>query len=309
MSEYYEILGLPMNATREEIRKKYKSLLKQYHPDNGMTADESKTKEINIAYKKIIDYLDKLEQTPISPKETVPNREQQKQAEEKFKKGILELIKPSLKRENQLYREIIVNKYVFNEKGVLDKIKDKIKPDKFSSTVFKKKIIDVLIEVMKVTKTIKGTLTTESIKELLSEQEYSDLSIGINCVLPYIDTLTEFITEAERAAVTNHQIFNPEDLFIDCNIFPEKKWEIIKQISDGWFKDERKAYIFFNQTVLLLGYLKGIEFSKDGRMNLFGDIKKARKQYIDANPKASEEEIDAYIQQQFHKEKSNGMKK
>ena len=30
---YYEILGLPINATGEEIKRKFRNLLLQHHPD------------------------------------------------------------------------------------------------------------------------------------------------------------------------------------------------------------------------------------------------------------------------------------
>lgn len=41
----------------EELRKVYKTLLKQYHPDNG--GSEEATKEINIEYERIFDDLSK----------------------------------------------------------------------------------------------------------------------------------------------------------------------------------------------------------------------------------------------------------
>ena len=51
--DYYQILGVPRNATEEEIKKAYRRLAMQYHPDrnpgNEEWADE-KFKEINEAY-------------------------------------------------------------------------------------------------------------------------------------------------------------------------------------------------------------------------------------------------------------------
>src|SRR3989344_756630 len=49
--DYYEILGINKNASKEEIKKAYKQLAKKYHPD--MTKDKSteeKFKEISEAY-------------------------------------------------------------------------------------------------------------------------------------------------------------------------------------------------------------------------------------------------------------------
>ena len=51
--DYYQILGMPRNASEEEIKKAYRKLAMQYHPDknpgNEKWANE-KFKEINEAY-------------------------------------------------------------------------------------------------------------------------------------------------------------------------------------------------------------------------------------------------------------------
>ncbi len=46
--DYYEILGVPKNASQDEIKKAYYRLAHKYHPDKG--GDEEKFKEINEAY-------------------------------------------------------------------------------------------------------------------------------------------------------------------------------------------------------------------------------------------------------------------
>ncbi|SDF20994.1 curved DNA-binding protein [Thermus arciformis] len=51
MKDYYAILGVPKNATQEEIKRAYKRLARQYHPDvNKSPEAEEKFKEINEAY-------------------------------------------------------------------------------------------------------------------------------------------------------------------------------------------------------------------------------------------------------------------
>lgn len=55
--DYYQILGLPRNASMEEIRKAYRKLAMQYHPDHnpGNTQSEDRFKEINEAYQVLND--------------------------------------------------------------------------------------------------------------------------------------------------------------------------------------------------------------------------------------------------------------
>lgn len=49
--DYYKILGVPRNATKEEIKNAYRKLAFQYHPDRNKSPDaEEKFKEISEAY-------------------------------------------------------------------------------------------------------------------------------------------------------------------------------------------------------------------------------------------------------------------
>jgi len=54
--DYYEVLGVPRNATEEDIKKAFRTLAFKYHPDrNREDGAEAKFKEINEAYEVLSD--------------------------------------------------------------------------------------------------------------------------------------------------------------------------------------------------------------------------------------------------------------
>ncbi len=52
--DYYEVLGVPRNANQDEIKKAYRRLAHQHHPDKG-GGNEAKFKELNEAYQTLGD--------------------------------------------------------------------------------------------------------------------------------------------------------------------------------------------------------------------------------------------------------------
>lgn len=54
MKDYYKILGVNKNSSEEEIKKAYRKLALQYHPDK-QSGDEEKFKEISQAYETLSD--------------------------------------------------------------------------------------------------------------------------------------------------------------------------------------------------------------------------------------------------------------
>jgi molecular chaperone DnaJ len=54
--DYYEVLGVPKGSSKEDIKKAFRKLAREYHPDVSEHADaEAKFKEINEAYEILFD--------------------------------------------------------------------------------------------------------------------------------------------------------------------------------------------------------------------------------------------------------------
>lgn len=54
--DYYEVLGIPKNASKDQIKKAFRGLARQYHPDVSQEPDaEARFKEINEAYEVLFD--------------------------------------------------------------------------------------------------------------------------------------------------------------------------------------------------------------------------------------------------------------
>jgi curved DNA-binding protein CbpA len=56
LKDHYAILGVPRNATPEEIKEAYRRLAKEYHPDKNPSPEaEERFKLINEAYQVLSD--------------------------------------------------------------------------------------------------------------------------------------------------------------------------------------------------------------------------------------------------------------
>src|SRR5256884_9050299 len=54
--DYYEVLGVPRDASAEDIRRAYRKLAREYHPDvNKDPAAEDRFKEVSEAYEVLRD--------------------------------------------------------------------------------------------------------------------------------------------------------------------------------------------------------------------------------------------------------------
>ena len=73
---YYEILGVSRNASADEIKRAYRTLARQYHPDRnpGNKAAEEKFKDINEAYEILSDQTRRLQYDRAQTKQGVGNR-------------------------------------------------------------------------------------------------------------------------------------------------------------------------------------------------------------------------------------------
>jgi len=55
LPNYYEILGIPRDSAQSEIKKRYRQLAKELHPDKSKNDDSDKMVEINKAYEVLSD--------------------------------------------------------------------------------------------------------------------------------------------------------------------------------------------------------------------------------------------------------------
>lgn len=124
MKNYYEILGVNFDATQDEIKKAYRDLMKQYHPDkhpeDGTGYYEQKSKNLNEAYE-VLSNEEKRRQYNIEyilyKEEQTRKQERRKQKEEQARKQKEEQARRQQQntrrttgRQNEEYREYRTNR-------------------------------------------------------------------------------------------------------------------------------------------------------------------------------------------------------
>ena len=63
MKDYYKILGVSRDASPEDIKKSYRSLAMQYHPDKNKNNPEAESKFKDISGFKLPDICGEMEHT------------------------------------------------------------------------------------------------------------------------------------------------------------------------------------------------------------------------------------------------------
>jgi len=99
-SKYYSILGLPTTASLQEVKKQYRKLVMQYHPDVNSSANaQEKFIQISEAYDIIINDKIPKDKKALTPEEKKKDREERmKAARKRFKEQELRE-----RRENEFY--------------------------------------------------------------------------------------------------------------------------------------------------------------------------------------------------------------
>lgn len=323
MSDYYKLLGVSMNASKDEIKKKYRELMVKYHPDNNPGCEDI-ARDINIAYGEIMKYLNQKNQKSLHNSEKKPsmNESKNKNVSHEYKKGKISkesnfkndvqrtFFSKNDKKNLEYYQDIILKKYYPNystNASFVDKVKSKVRRDNFNKNEYRERVIDIFKQAIKISDEAGKKLSFDFFIDIF---KYNENAVNaLNQIFSYISLLKDTTLKLEKIAVSYYFVLNPNDFFVSSNYDVEMKWKIIQQISNSWLKDERKAYIFFDVSVLFLGSISGLQFNKYGKINVFHDIQLERNKYLKSHLNFTQEDIDIFIQKKFSLEENNQKKR
>ena len=105
--KYYDILNISQNSTKDDIKKAYKKLALQYHPDRNRDPDAPETfKKISEAYQILSDKNDTVRKPPMRPMR--PMRPMNPNLEELLRQLNINFQKPSVNKPsvNRLRRQV-----------------------------------------------------------------------------------------------------------------------------------------------------------------------------------------------------------
>ncbi|PJA80687.1 MAG: hypothetical protein CO149_00840 [Nitrospirae bacterium CG_4_9_14_3_um_filter_51_5] len=119
MVDYYAVLGVSLQASQDEIKKAYRTLALQYHPDRnrGNRQDEQKIREVNAAYEILGDpdgrkTYDRLRLGYVEPMAPRRDREPESEPDESISPSVvLQRMEETLREESrkQLFIVLIRN--------------------------------------------------------------------------------------------------------------------------------------------------------------------------------------------------------
>jgi curved DNA-binding protein CbpA len=184
----YHVLDLPVDATAEEIKSKYKSLAQQYHPDKG--GDAEKFKEINLAYSILSDPIRRklYDETGIyknepNPKDQALNDICSRLAHFLWKMNVdvedlIQLLRNDIQNEkNQINQKIDITKQtIANFKRAVNKIRRKKEGENILQNFIKLQVKQQEDLLNNLNNRIK---LCNTMLEIVDEYEYGDIPIEL----------------------------------------------------------------------------------------------------------------------------------
>ncbi len=164
MKQYYKVLGLPTNATLDEVKNARNSLLKKYHPDcykGSISFAEEKTREINDAFSKLSAYLKEQEKQDRQVLREKIEKQKQKRQAKVFETKVEKSSKPAEEIRKQPKKEKVVRE----------------KPAKETEEIVEFEDSEYISEKTKKRKYINGTIIQDERKSEEAGKRFLDFMI------------------------------------------------------------------------------------------------------------------------------------